>query len=136
MIKAGAGATVHTDLTTANVGNVPVNVQANHTFCIFDGTGIDRAFFTSLTEDRSDGKKRVDRLLDGLAGAHGGLVRLQVEKGSGDIAPGDIRELHVVLRFPHELHPGQSYSGVWSISTSNYYVQIEVTETASGEEVR
>jgi hypothetical protein len=127
-ITAAAGAMVDADLTLVNAGNVPVNIETKHTFCIFDGTGIDRAFFAALAEDKSQGEQRINRLLDELADLHGGLVRLRVEQGVGDIAPGETRELHVVLRFSDRLRPGRRYTGVWSLSNANYSIQINVTE--------
>ncbi|MFY9570878.1 MAG: hypothetical protein WAV20_05730 [Blastocatellia bacterium] len=128
IITAPAGAMVDADLTLVNSGNVPVSIEAKHTFCIFDGTGIDRAFFAALSEEKLEGEKRINRLLDELANLHGGLVRLRVEEGVGDIAPGESRELHVVLRFSDRLHAGARYAGVWSLSSANYSVRINVTE--------
>ena len=128
IISAAAGAMVDSDLTLVNTGNVPVNIENTHTFCIFDGTGIDRAFFVALAEDKSKGEERINRLLDELADLHGGLVRLRVEQGVGEIAPGETRELHIVLRFSDRLRAGRRYSGVWQLSSANYSIKINVTE--------
>lgn len=134
-VTASPGAMVDEDLTVINVGNVTLDIEAKHTFCIFDGSGIDRAFFIALAEERSKGEDRINRLLDELSEAHGGLVRVVVERGAGDLAPGESRELHVAFRFSDRLHPGRNYAGVWSMPGARYSVKIHVTERTGGEKV-
>jgi len=132
--RAGPAAKVDADVTVANVGNITINIEAKHTFCLFDGSGIHPALFAVLTEEKPAGEERINRLLDKIADLHGGLVRLVVKEGAGDIAPGEVRELRVALRFPERLQAGRSYSGAWSVSTGSYSVQIEVTEASNPKE--
>jgi hypothetical protein len=126
MIKAAPGAMIDADLTLVNSGNVAVTLEPKYTFCIYDGTGIERAFFVALTDEQAKGGQRLDKLMDELADSHGGLVRLIVERGAGEVAPGEARDLHVALRFSDHLRPDRIYGGGWTVATTNFYVQIEV----------
>lgn len=132
--KAAPGSMVDADVTVANVGNVVVNVDTKYTFCIYDGTGIERAFFVALTDENAKGQQRIDLIMEELAESHGGLVRLIVERGAGEIAPGEARDLHIALRFSDKLHPGRTYDGGWTVGNASYFVQIEVTDKQHQEE--
>lgn len=134
VIKAPPGSLVNTDVTVVNGGNVPVNIEAKHTFCIFDGSGIDRAFSAALTDDKAKGQERMALLMDKLADSHGGFVRLVVDSGTGILETGADRDLHLSLRFSDKLQPGGIYGGAWVLGGGSYYIQIEVIEKQkSGE---
>jgi hypothetical protein len=127
-VTPGKAASLEVDL--ANLGNVTADIQARHTFCVFDASGIDRAFFVALTEDPPSGVRRVDRLMDELATYHGGLVRLDVTAGAGPLRPGEQRTLRLELRFSERMRPGQAYAGTWVLENMRFAVRAELAPEA------
>jgi hypothetical protein len=134
LLRAKPGAKVTADLTLMNLGNVNLTLEGKYTFCIFDNSGFERAFFHSLAEEPGEGKRRIDRFMDELADSHGGLVRVIVANGTGQIAPGQVRELQADLHLSDRLLPGRSYWGTWSIAKVGYSVEIEVANGAATKE--
>lgn len=122
----------------ANLGNVVSDIQPRYTFCVFDGSGVDRAFFVALAEDPPDGERRIDRLMDELAAHHGGLVRLDVAEGAGKLSPGEQRSLRLELRFSDRMRPGRTYAGIWEVENLRFAIRAEVAavETRTAEEAR
>lgn len=120
------GARVSTQLTLLNRGNVSVTLPGKDTFCVFEDDGVARAFYRGLAAENSDSARRIDRILDELAEAHGGLVRVTINKGAGRLAPEELRELEVDLHFPRRLIGGKTYRGTWSVSGADLEVVIEV----------
>jgi hypothetical protein len=127
--KGVPGARMSTELTLVNRGNVNVTIPNKATFCVFDDGGVTRALYRGLVEEDSVGKQRIDRVMDELAKAHGGLVRLTVIKGSGRLAPEEVRELEVELHFSRRLTGGHTYRGTWSVCGASLEVEIEVTNS-------
>jgi hypothetical protein len=123
-----AGARMSTELTLLNRGNVNETIPDEATFCVFDDGGVTIALYRGLVEEDSAGKQRIDRIMDELAKAHGGLVRVTVTKGSGRLAPEEVRELEVELHFSRRLIGGRTYRGTWSVSGASLEVEIEVTK--------
>jgi len=113
------------EIGLANLGNVPTDIQARHTFCVFEGSGIDRAFYVALAEDPPKGERRIDRLMDELATHHGGLVRLDVVDGVGPLSPGEQRVLRIELRFSERMRPGRTYAGTWVLENLLFAVRAE-----------
>jgi hypothetical protein len=128
------GGGISAELTLLNLGNVEVKIPAEDTFCVFDNSGVARAFYRGLADEDADGKPRIDRIMDELAKAHGGLMRVTVVEGSGRLAPEEARELRLDLRFSHRLIAGHTYRGTWSISEASLEVEIELSGKSSGEE--
>jgi hypothetical protein len=122
-LTARAGDRLPIDLLLANLGNVPVTIQGTYAFGMFDVGGIERATGRMMAGGK-EGERRIDIFADAVAEEHGGVVRLKVEKGEGDVAPGERRELHVVLHVPDHIRPGHTYWGTWPIYYLRYYVQI------------
>jgi hypothetical protein len=136
-IKTKSAGKVSVDLTLQNLGNLPFLVESKHTFCLYDGSGVDQAFFAALVEEIPEGMRRIDRLLDKLAESHGGLVRVIVEKGAGEVPPGGSREMRVSFHFSNRLRENHLYSGYWSFSNFQYLVEVEVIgEKSQREEAR
>jgi hypothetical protein len=129
-IQAHPGDMVGADLTILNQGNVPVQIRAVQAVGIFQSGGIERALRRAYVLKLARGERRMDAIADGLAEAHGGLVRMKVDQGSGEIAPGEIRELHLILHVPRELEAGALYSGTWELPGLVYPVNVQV----AGEE--
>lgn len=128
------GARITAELTLLNRGNVEVAVPREDTFCVFADDGIARAMYRGLVEEDGDGKQRLDRIIDELAKAHGGLVRTTVLEGSGPLAPEEVRELTVELHFSHRLAGGHTYRGTWQVSGASLDVEIEVVAESNREE--
>jgi len=122
------GARMSTELTLLNRGNVNETIPDEATFCVFDDGGVTRALYRGLVDEDSAGKQRIDRIMDELAKAHGGLVRVIVTKGSGRLAPEEVRELEVELHFSRRLTGGRTYRGTWSVSGASLEVEIEVAK--------
>jgi len=133
-LQSRPGAKVSVALEMQNLGNLPFLVESKYTFCLFDASGIDRAFFVALAEAAPEGKRRIDRFMDELAQSHGGLVRVIIEAGAGGIAPGETRELRVDLHFSDRLQPKHIYSGSWSLADFRYFIQVEAIDGPSAKE--
>lgn len=127
--KGLPGARMSTELTLLNRGNVNVTIPDQDTFCVFDDGGVTSALYCGLVEEDSVGMQRIDRIMDELAKAHGGLVRVTVTKGSGRLAPEEVRELKVELHFSRRLNGGHTYRGTWSLSGASLEVEIEVSKS-------
>jgi hypothetical protein len=125
-VEPGGEATV--EVTLLNLGNVPMELPAASTFCVFDGSGLDHAFWLALGSDPPEGKERIDVLLDDLARSHGGLVEVRVRAESRSLAPGQSSEAQVTLRFADRLHPGRSYRGTWNAEGLRLSVRVTVPE--------
>jgi hypothetical protein len=119
---AGSG-TVEVEL--ANTGNVPVEIPARSSFCLFDGGGIDHAVWAALTAEPPEGKGRMDLLLDDLATSHGGLVDVRVRAGAGALAPGERRTCQVELGWSDRLRPGRTYAGSWEVGGLRLPIRVE-----------
>jgi hypothetical protein len=127
-IETGPGGEVAADIVIVNTGNVPFDVPAASTFCVFDGSGIDDAFWVALGSDPPKGRQRLDVLLDELAGSHGGLVEVRARAGERTIAPGEAREVQLTLRFSDRLRAGHTYTGSWEEDGLRLTVRVSVPE--------
>lgn len=113
------------EIHLANSGNLPIEIPARSSFCLFDGAGIDHAVWAALTTDPPGGKGRMDVLLDDLAASHGGLVDVRVRDGAGSIAPGERRTCRVELRWSDRLRPGRRYAGAWEVAGLRLPIRVE-----------
>lgn len=128
------GARMTADLVLANRGNVEVTVPREDKFCIFADDGLTRAMYTGLVEENGDGRQRIDRIMDELAKAHGGLVRVTVMEGAGPLVPDEVRELAVEFHFSRRLIAEHTYRGTWSVSEASLEVEIDVVGGSNGKE--
>jgi hypothetical protein len=124
--KGLSGARVRTQLTVLNRGNVSVSLPGKDTFCVFEESGVVRALYRGLAAENLEGGCRIDRILDELAQAHGGLVRITIKKGAGRLAPEEVRDLEIDLHFPRRVMGGKTYRGTWSIAGADLEVVIEI----------
>jgi len=120
------GSEVSADITLVNIGNVPFEVPAASKFCVFDGSGVDHAFWVALGADPTDARSRIDLLLDDLAESHGGLVEVRARPTKTAIAPGDVRDVEVSFRFSERLRAGCAYSGSWDAEGLHVGLRVEV----------
>jgi hypothetical protein len=128
LVLSGApGEHVERQLTIANAGNVVVELRKAYAFGIFASGGLERSLHRVYTEDRPEGVRRIDRLADLLAEEHGGIVRVSVTEGSGDLEPGESRAVDLSFHLPPDLRSGRSYTGVLPVHDLRYHVRIEVT---------
>ena len=124
-LEVNPGAEATADVSLLNLGNVPFELPAASRFCIFDGGGVDHAFWLAFTSDPPEGKERIDVLLDDLAESHGGLVEVRARAPKRTIVPGESGEAKVTLRFSDRLQPGRTYAGSWD--TEEFHLSIEVS---------
>jgi hypothetical protein len=103
------------EVELTNTGNVPIEISARSSFCLFDGGGVDHAVWAALTSDPPAGKGRMDVLLDDLAVSHGGLVDVRVRDGAGELPPGEGRTCRIELGWSDRLRPGRTYAGSWEV---------------------
>lgn len=127
-LEVEPGAEAAADVTILNRGNVPFELPAASQFCIFDDSGVDHAFWLALGSDPPEGRKRIDVLLDDLAGSHGGLVEVSARAPKGTIAPGKAGEARVAMRFSDRLRPGRTYAGSWDADGLHLSVAVTVPE--------
>ena len=125
-LEVEPGREVTADVTFLNTGNVPCDVPAASTFCVFDGSGLDHAFWVAFVSDPPEGRQRIDLLLDDLADSHGGLVEVRARTGERTIAPGESRDVQVRLRFSDRLRPGHAYAGSWDAEGLHLRVRVSV----------
>ena len=126
-VEATPGEEVTVGVTLANVGNVPFDVPAVTRSCVFDQGGVDHAFWVALASEQGETRSRIDLLLDDLAGSHGGLVEMRA-RPSDAIAPGDVRDVELTLRFSDRLRPGGVYSGAWDAEGLHVRLHVDVPE--------
>jgi hypothetical protein len=125
-VEPGAEATA--DVTILNRGNVPFELPAASQFCIFDGGGVDHAFWVALGSEPPEGKQRIDVLMDDLARSHGGLVEVRARASKRTIAAGEAGEAQVTLRFSDRLQPGRTYAGSWDADGLHLSIEVTVPE--------
>jgi len=127
VLEVEPGAEVTVDVTLLNIGNVPFDVPAASTFCVFDGSGVDHAFWVAFVTDPPEGKERIDLLLDDLAESHGGLVEVRARASERTVAPGESRNVQVTLRFSDRIRPGHAYAGSWDADGLHLRIRLSVT---------
>jgi hypothetical protein len=131
VVDARAGQDLHEDLIVANTGNVPADIGVTYAFGLYDVQGAERGIRQAFRKTESDGRSRLDQLVDGLAEGHAGIVRLRVEDGAGPIAPGEVRAIRLDLRMPAGLQSGYTYTGTLPIHNLRYYVKVRALEAAT-----
>jgi hypothetical protein len=122
---ARAGERLSIELSLANMGNVPVEIRGAYAFGLFDVGGVERAIAKTVTAQiGADGRGRADAFADAVSDEHGGMVRVKVDEGAGQVAPNEVRELHLTLAIPDRVRPGHTYWGTWPLHNLRYYVRI------------
>ena len=131
-LNVNPGEKVTVQLTIANLGNTTIEIPTTHGFGLFDLEGAEKGIRTALTSTSVKGQERFNRLIEGVAAGHGGLVRLLVKEGAGQVAPGESRKVLLELSIPKRLNPGHIYEGTWPLANLNYYIYIKVLPTSKG----
>jgi hypothetical protein len=127
VLNAAPGERVERQLIIANAGNVPAELRKAYAFGIFASGGLERSLHRVYTEERPEGVRRIDMLADLLAEEHGGIVRVAVTEGAGDLEPGEARAVDLSFHLPADLRSGRTYTGVLAVHDLRYHVRIEVT---------
>ena len=127
-LSASPGEHVAVALTLANAGNVAVEIRRAYAFGIFAAGGLERALHRAYTAKRPEGERRVDFLFDKLAEEHGGVVRVAIEEGSGELKAGETRDVRVSFHVPPELQRGRTYTGTLPLHDLRYYVRLIVSD--------
>lgn len=134
-MQAHPGEKASLDLTIVNGGNISCEVPKVSAFGLFEKDGLERAVGYALRAELEDGERRIDRLLEESREGYGGVVKLQVQDGAGELKPGDACELHGVLHIPTQLRHGRFYSGTWSLHNLNYLIEITTPDVKSTKKV-
>jgi hypothetical protein len=133
-VTAEPGGEADAELQVANMGNVSCELPAVYAFGLFEVHGLDHSLAVGFTADVA-GLDRVGLIADELAASHGGLMRVRVHEGSGQLGPGDARALRVTLHLDPQVRPDCAYFGYWQVHESGCTLPVNVTVTAP-EEVR
>ncbi len=117
-------------LVVANTGNAPVTVPRTVAVGLFDVSGLDRAIGDGLSS-QAQGVDRLGVVADTLAGNHGGMLRVAVRSGSGEVAPGGSTTLTCELRASGRLAEGRAYFGYWTLADATTTVRVSVEAPAT-----
>lgn len=128
-LEADAGGEVEAHVTALNDGNVPLEIPNALAFGLFDVGGAERGIRAAFAAPEA-GSRRVDALVDQLAASHGGLARVQVAEGAGELEPGEVRTLLLRLRLSESVEAGRTYSGTLALYTLRYYIRVAVRPAA------
>jgi hypothetical protein len=130
-VTAPAGGEATIELVLVNDGNVPFEIERTHAFNLLQRQAIEEAIHAALRAETAKGASRLDRFVDELADRHGGLVRITIAEGAGELAPGEARSLRAVLRLPDDLKPGSTYTSTWPLGNLNVSVDIHIEPAAA-----
>lgn len=128
ILSGRAGERVAATVLAANLGNADCAIREVSAVGLFDVEGAERAVGRTFRGTDTDGGRILERLAEELEHGYGGLARLTVAEGAGDLAPGEARELALTFHLPDGLHPGRVYEGAWALPAVNYMVRVEVPE--------
>jgi hypothetical protein len=126
--SAQPGARIMTFWHVLNLGNVPVNIRSVLAFGIFQGGGIERSFRHAYVNSPTKKRGRMDLLTDALADSHGGLVKVRIMGGAGELAVGELRRIDAELRLSPKLKSGELYSGTLQMPGIGYAMSFEINE--------
>jgi hypothetical protein len=134
-MQAHPGEKVSLDLNLVNEGNISCEVPRVSAFGLFEKHGLDRAIGYAFRAELETGERRIDRIVEEARKGHGGVVKLQIQKGAGELKPGDVCDLHGVLHIPDQVRPGRFYWGTWSLYNLNYKIEITTPDVKSTKKV-
>jgi hypothetical protein len=129
-VTAPAGGEATCEFVLGNDGNVPFEVRRTYAFNLLQRDAIEEAIHAALRAETPKGESRLDRFADELADRHGGLVRVAIVEGAGELAAGEARLLRAVLHLPDDLKPGSTYTSTWPLGNLNVSVEIEIEPAA------
>jgi hypothetical protein len=104
-------------------------------FGLYEKDGLERAIGYAFRAELEAGERRIDRIVEGARDGYGGVVKLQIQNGAGEVKPGDACDLHGVLHIPAQVRPDRFYWGTWSLYNLNYLIEITTLDVKSTKEV-
>jgi hypothetical protein len=112
-LAGAAGETVAEQVVVHNRGNVPQTVPEHGELCLAERDWIVRSLASALRESPEDEGHGpfLDRLVRQLRDTRARTVDLRIEGGRAELAPGELRELRIVLELPEGLPAGRTYFG-------------------------
>jgi hypothetical protein len=131
LLTGAPGERVSTELTLSNLGNVTVEIRRAYQLGLYAIGGLERAIRRAFAEPGE--AQGANRVFDHMADEHGGLVRIEVGEGAGDLEPGMVRDLSVTFRIPDGIDPDRIYAGTWALYDLRYYVQVMPSRATSKE---
>lgn len=132
-LAAAPGATAHAQLLLENRGNVPITVTPALVAGLFDDDGIEATMAAVYQLDTDDIGKIVSHAFGKLRQAHGGLLKLRVMEGAGDLAVGESRLVRLETRLGDKLTSGHGYHGLLEIGGHGIAVEVTVLKADAGE---
>jgi hypothetical protein len=123
------------ELTVVNDGNAPFVIRNAYGVGLFALGGVENALGAAYREAKEGGQERLNMLADKLAEQHGGLLRVNVRQGAGELGPDQMRALRLQVKFPGNLRPGNTYTGTFRVHNARCVVRVEVPRK-TGEEIR
>jgi len=135
LLAAAPDSEATVELTAVNDGNAPFEIRNAHGFGLFAIGGVENALGAAYREALCGGQERWNIFGDKLAESHGGLVRVQVQHGAGELGPDQMRSLALRLKFPDNLKPGNTYTGTFRLHNARCVFRVEVPRK-TGEEIR
>jgi hypothetical protein len=125
-ISAAPGSDAEASVILANVGNVACDVSGRSTIGLLADGALGRAFWRALTFPEREGKPRIDRFVDDLAG-EAATLRVTIPAGAGTLEPGESREVLLSVRLPADLVAGRRYAGTWEPEGLRLPVRVDAT---------
>ena len=123
------------ELTVVNDGNAPFEIRNAHGIGLFALGGVENALGAAYREAKCGGQERWDILGDKLAESHGGLLRVQIQEGAGELGPDQARSLRLHMKFPANLKEGNTYTGTFRLHNARCVFRVGVARK-TGEEIR
>jgi len=123
------------ELTVVNDGNAAFEIRNAHGVGLFAIGGVENALGAAYRESKCGGQERWNLLGDKLAESHGGLLRVQVQEGAGELGPDQMRMLRLHVKFPANLREGYTYTGTFRLRNARCVFRVEVPRK-TGEEIR
>jgi hypothetical protein len=131
LLTGAPGERVGTELTLSNLGNVTVEIRRAYQLGLYAIGGLERAIRRAFAEPGE--AQGANRVFDHMADEHGGLVRIEIGEGAGELEPGMVRDLSVTFRIPDGIDPARIYAGTWALYDLRYYVQVMPSRATSKE---
>lgn len=131
-LAAAPGAATSARLLIENRGNVPIAVTAALVAGLFDDDGIEATMASVYQLDTDDIGKIVSHAFSKLRQAHGGLLKLHVRQGAGELAVGESRLLEIETRLGEKLAAGHGYHGLLEIGGHGIAVEVTVLRNGAG----
>jgi hypothetical protein len=125
-LEGPPGGAASARLLIENRGNVGVTIGEALVTGVFDDDGIETALASTYRLDTDDVSKIVGNVFARLREAHGGLLRLRVTEGAGEIAPGERRLLVLETTLSSKLRRGHGYHGVLEIGQHGIAVELRI----------